>query len=52
MQDNLRYMKTKPKNIALAFGLALGLLASTLAAQEKNPERNAYFGEVHIHSER
>ena len=30
--------------------ICLGLAAPTLSAQEKNPDRNAYFGETHIHT--
>ena len=28
----------------------LGLAASSAFAQERNPDRNAYFGETHIHT--
>ncbi len=33
----------------LAAGV-LGLAASSAFAQERNPERNAYFGETHVHT--
>ncbi len=37
--------------LALSLGVALVILVSTRAfAQEKNPERNAYFGETHVHT--
>jgi hypothetical protein len=38
------------KTSALAISTALTLAALPAFAQEKNPERNAYFGETHIHT--
>jgi len=35
---------------APAFGVASGVVASAQAAQEKNPERNARFGETHLNT--
>ena len=42
-------MKTFASVLAVIAMLAIALSAS---AQEKNPERNAYFGETHIHTSR
>jgi len=35
---------------ASVLALSLGLGMGSVAAQEKNPERNAYFGETHLHT--
>jgi hypothetical protein len=44
-------MKTRRLLMSVACVLALGCVAVAPAlAQEKNPERNAYFGETHIHT--
>ena len=44
---------TSKQNCVAATVLAagvLGLTASSAFAQERNPERNAYFGETHVHT--
>src|SRR6516164_9498108 len=46
-------MKEKPllqRAAALCAALTLSSLATSAVAQEKNPDRNAYFGEEHIHT--
>ena len=35
---------------ALLLTLAIAVLIVTAVAQQPNPERNAYFGETHIHT--
>jgi len=43
-------MRARTKSItAIIFGFTL-VMALTSVAQEKNPERNAYFGEEHLHT--
>ena len=47
--------RTKPNQTgamaALAAALAVYLMApDALLAQERNPERDAYFGETHVHT--
>src|SRR5271157_5093744 len=43
-------MRARTKSIAaIRFGFTL-LMALAAVAQEKNPERNAYFGETHLHT--
>ena len=54
---SLRYGSKRSRNV-IRTQIRLGLLASLTAvvaiaqswAQEKNPDRNAYFGEEHIHT--
>jgi hypothetical protein len=43
-------MKTHRSLLAISAALTLSSLAATAIAQEKNPDRNAYFGEEHIHT--
>ena len=42
-------MRAKTKSSAVMFGFIL-VMAMVAVAQEKNPERNAYFGETHVHT--
>ena len=43
-------MRAKTKPIAfIVLGFTL-VMATAAVAQEKNPERNAYFGETHVHT--
>ena len=42
-------MRAKTKSSAVMFGFIL-VMAMAAVAQEKNPERNAYFGETHVHT--
>ena len=45
-------MKTRRRNtkaVLLAAALS-GLMMAPALAQQKNPERNAYFGEQHVHT--
>src|SRR5271167_5084733 len=44
-------MKTRTVRIAVSMLVVAATLAGASAfAQEKNPERNAYFGETHVHT--
>lgn len=46
-------MKSRLQNqriMAPAFGVASGVVTSAQAAQEKNPERNAHFGETDLNT--
>jgi len=40
----------RPHIQALAINAVLTMAALPAFAQEKNPDRNAYFGETHIHT--
>ena len=37
-------------SVILTFAMSASLIVASAFAQEKNPERNAYFGETHIHT--
>jgi len=43
-------MKRQTSALAISAALTVGALATFAFAQEKNPDRNAYFGDEHIHT--
>jgi hypothetical protein len=47
---NMMTAVTRPAARAVAFGAVLLALSVAPAVAQQSPERNAYFGELHIHS--
>jgi hypothetical protein len=43
-------MKRSPSLVSVMFLLGIALAAMPIFAQQKNPERNAYFGQTHQHT--
>ena len=41
---------SKPEYTRVALALVSALVSAPAFAQQKNPDRNAYFGETHIHT--
>jgi hypothetical protein len=48
-EERAMNLKT-PGSFILTFTMAASLTIASAVAQEKNPERNAYFGETHVHT--
>ena len=44
-------MKNLTRKFPIAMSVALSLFAASAYAVDSNPERNAYFGDTHAHSE-